>query len=80
MPVEIVPMSPQASELAKIGPKRETKYPFSKLEPGQSFTVPIAEANTSSLRVLCDRKSKDGKVFKMIVHDTPAVVEVARLA
>lgn len=82
MPFNIFQSSPQAIEEAKK-PKvvvGRQHYPFDKLEPGQSFAVPMAEANVKSLRVRCGQLSKDGKQFTLVVHKETNVVEVARIS
>jgi len=80
VPINIVPSSMAAQAIADKKKNSDSKYPFGELEVGQSFTVPIAEANVNSLRVMCSRKSKGGKSFTLVVHQDPPVVEVARLA
>jgi hypothetical protein len=76
MTIEIVSSSPKALEAAKAA----VRYPFDKLEVGQSFTVPAADCNVASLQAIASRKSKKGVKFKVIRHDDLAVVEVARIA
>lgn len=80
MTIEIVSSSPQAIEAAKQGTKGNPRYPFDKLEVGQSFTVPIADCNIASLQVITSRKSKKDKRFKMIRHDAMGLIEVARVS
>lgn len=78
MTIQIVASSPQAEEIRKnpnkpISTGQRTRYPFDKLEVGQSFTQPKAEAKIKSLRLIAARKSKDGKRFEIIEHDSPEV-------
>lgn len=84
MSIQIVASSPVAEELAKnpdaISKRKRTTYPFDKLEKGQSFTLPKEGANIKSLRTLASRKSVEGKSFTVIEHESPAVIEVARIA
>lgn len=82
MTIEIVESSPQALELAKQPNPRVggTSYPFDELKPGQSFRLKLSEAKLGSIQSLCSRKSKDGKVFRMVKHEEIDVLEVARLA
>ena len=85
MSIQIVASSPQAEEIRKnpnavVKTGLRTRYPFDKLEIGQSFTLPKAEANLKSIRLIASRKSKDGKRFEVLEHETPPVVEVARIA
>lgn len=84
MPIEIVPSSPVAVELAKKPNVKLTRieYPFDDLEIGTSFKLPKDEANIQSLRVICSRKNKKGpKQFALIEHDAtnPPCIEVARI-
>lgn len=76
---QIVTSSPKAAE---VGSKKNTKYPFSELEPGQSFIVGMADLNLKSLRTRATQMSVNGKKFVVIVHDdlSPIIVEVARTA
>lgn len=85
MSVQIVASSPQAEALANdpnavIAGQRRTIYPFNKLQKGQSFTVPKADAKIKSIRLIAKRKSVDGKQFAVIEHESPAVIEVARIS
>lgn len=85
MTIQIVASSPQAEELRKnpnaiVTQGQRTVYPFDKLEIGQSFTLPKAEAKIKSIKLIASRKSKDGKRFTVIEHESPAVVEVARIS
>ena len=81
MAFEIVESSPQALELAKQ-PKGSggNVYPFNDLQLGQSFRLKLSEAKVASIQSLCSRKSKDGKVFKLVKHEEIDVLEVARIA
>jgi hypothetical protein len=54
------------------------KYPFAVLERGQSFTIPLQEANIKSLQALCRTYSKEGKRFIVVLHEQAQLVEVAR--
>lgn len=76
--IEIVESSPQAIELANEN--KAKKYPFDELKVGQSFRLPLADANVASLRAVASRKSRKGASFKVIVHDASGLVEVARIA
>ena len=92
MAYPIVESSPQAK--AKIQPNasadvpaaepnehHRTKYPTDALNVGQSFTVPINEANEMSLRITASKRGKDsGKKFCVIKHAEYGCFEVARLA
>lgn len=92
MPYTIVECSPQAR--AKIKPNdgaevpaaepnehHRTKYPTDALKVGQSFTVPISEANEMSLRITASKRGKDtGKKFCVIKHADYQCFEVARIA
>ncbi|UVB02958.1 hypothetical protein PM396_gp35 [Xanthomonas phage vB_Xar_IVIA-DoCa1] len=58
-----------------------TKYPIDELNIGQSFTVPLAEANETSLRITAtNRGKKAGKKFCVIKHADYQCFEVARIA
>ena len=77
MSIKIVASSPAALELAKNPEAVKTKrvsYPFEDLEAGQSFTIPKADANVASLRVIASRKSQKDKKFVVIEHESPACV------
>lgn len=77
----IVKSSQLAVELgAKKTIHRNAVYPFDSLEVGDSFTVDKEENKLGSLRAVASRKSKDGKVFIVVIHTMPAVIEVARTA
>ena len=80
MSIEIVSSSPKALEAAKEATKGNPRYPFDKLEVGQSFTIPVAECNLASLQVIASRKSKKVKKFKILRHEDLGVIEVARIA
>lgn len=82
MTIEIVQSSPQAAELAKQPSARAgtSSYPFEQLAVGQSFTLKLSEAKVGSIQSLCSRKSRDGKVFKMVKHESTDILEVARIA
>lgn len=66
------PSSPEAlAEMNKArGKTGKTKYPFRKLNVGESFTIPAESLNKRSLTALCSRfgKSLDRK-FAMIIHN-----------
>lgn len=82
MTFQIVESSPEARELAQALQDKSAqskKYPFDELQPGQSFTMQLDDANVQSLRSLASRKSKKGLSFKVIVHEAMGVVEVARI-
>jgi len=80
--IEIVESSPQALELAQALQDKSAqskKYPFDDLKVGQSFRMPLADANIASLRAIASRKSRNGASFKVILHESTGVVEVARI-
>lgn len=57
-----------------------TKYPFSELKIGQCFTIPISEANESSLRLASTVQSKkQNKKFTVVKHAEQNCIEVARI-
>lgn len=65
---------------ASVNEHHRTKYPFDELTIGQSFTVPILEANESSMRLSATRKGKEtGKTFTVIKHRDFNCIEVARI-
>lgn len=83
MSYNITDSSPQAAEVAKKAPNVGTgakKYPFDKLNVGQSFSVPIDGANIKSLRTRASQKSVLGKRFVVVLHEGMGVIEVARVA
>lgn len=83
MTIEIVESSPLAKELAETVINKAiggSIYPFDKLEPGQSFKLKLSDAKLGSIQSLCSRKSRKGKVFKMIKHEAMDVLEVARIS
>ncbi|AMW36198.1 hypothetical protein [Xanthomonas phage XAJ2] len=81
---EIKEFSPLARQLSEEDNAPKTmpnkKYPFDELEIGKCFTIPLADANIKSLKVICARKSKDGKKFVALEHKAHEVVEIARLS
>lgn len=83
---EITHSSPQAMELAKTAADQQAKYPFDKLEVGQSFTCKLSECNWKSLRTCVyqrntrERANESGVEFKFIKHDALSLVEVARIS
>lgn len=91
MSYEVYESSPQAkarieSETDCFGleepqPNRRSKYPFGQLKIGQSFAVPITEANENSLRGGASNYGKKigGKKFTVIKHASHGVFEVARI-
>lgn len=81
MTYQIVQASQQALNKAEVS--NRSIYPFSQLEVGQSFLVPIAEVTEVNLRMAVSRqnKKKDGKNFTVVKHGEPHnVFEVARVA
>lgn len=92
MNYQIVECSPKARAKMKpnegvevpaeeVNEHHRTKYPTDALKVGQSFTVPIGEANEMSLRITASKRGKDtGKKFCVIKHAEYACFEVARLA
>lgn len=84
MEFEVKDMSPIAKEFKEDPAKGEAhkikqKYPFDGLDVGKCFTIPVADARLSSLRSIASRKSVEGKKFKVVVHESMGLVEVARL-
>lgn len=64
----------------EINTHHRTKYPIDQLHVGQSFTVPLAEANEASLRLTASKRGKDSKKrFCVIKHAEYACFEVARI-
>lgn len=86
MSFEIRHSSPQAIQAAADAQEAHGKYPFDKLEIGQSFTAAIKDCNWKSLRTCVyqrnsrERANKTGVEFKFIKHDDLGLVEVARIA
>lgn len=83
MTIEIVESSPAALQLAQALQDKSAnskKYPFDDLNVGQSFRMALADANVASLRAIASRKSRNGLSFKVIIHETSGVVEVARIS
>lgn len=90
MAFEITHSSPQAQQAAKEAAERaaeqQAKYPFDKLEVGQSFTCKLSECNWKSLRTSVyqrnsrERANATGVEFKFIKHDGLELAEVARIA
>lgn len=80
MSIQIVESSPAALAIIekKEFKKKDSIYPFNQLNVGQSFTVPMAECNLQSIRVIAGRKSKNDKMFTVVVHADLEIVEVAR--
>ncbi len=90
MAYEIFDASPQAK--AKIASYEDAsgvssnehhhiKYPFDELKIGQCFTIPIADANETSLRLTAsNRGKKTGKKFCVLKHKDFGCIEVARIA
>lgn len=80
MSYEIQQSSPELQQEATTKPRKQqthTPYPFAQLLEGQSFGVPRADANISSIRARCSQLSVNGKRYKAIVWDN--VIEVGRL-
>lgn len=76
--VSIVTSSP--TMLSKIAGK-SSKYPFEKLDVGQSFTVPVEDGVESSLRVQCSTYGKKhSKVFRCVKHKSQGLLEVGRIS
>lgn len=86
MTFEIMASSPQAQQAAKEAAEQQAKYPFDKLQPGQSFRAKLDEVNWKSLRTSVyqrnsrERANATGVEFKFIKHDDLKLVEVARIA
>ena len=80
MQIQIVPSSDKMKEDAPKELIRKEAYPFDLLEVGQSFTLQKEEANLASIRTIASRKSKNGKRFKVEIHEEYSLVEVGRLA
>jgi hypothetical protein len=51
------------------------KYPFDEIQCGQSFFIPLADANIGSLRSILSHKRE----FKMIIHYSKGWVEIGRV-
>jgi|WetSurMetagenome_2_1015567.scaffolds.fasta_scaffold104786_5 hypothetical protein len=83
MPIDIVETSAKAlqeSETKKPGAiVGKVIYPFLQLNTGQSFIVPISEANQKSLYMLCRYHSKHNKRFIMVKHKELNIIEIARI-
>ncbi len=70
----------EGAEVPADNNHRNVKYPFDSLNVGMCFTVPIAEANETSLRLTSCRKTKEGtKRFTVIKHKEHGCIEVARI-
>lgn len=86
MSFEITHSSPQAVAAAKEAEESQNKYPFDKLQVGQSFTAKLSEINWKSLRTSVyqrntrERAKESGVQFKFIKHDGLDLVEVARIS
>lgn len=92
MTYAIVECSPQARAKMKpnngepvapveVNTHHRSKYPIDQLHVGQSFTVPLAEGNETSLRITAtNRGKKSGKKFCVLKHADFGCFEVARLA
>jgi len=76
---EVLASNAGRAEAADVRKPRGS-YPFAKLNEGQSFAVPIGEANVHSLRTRCSQLSVEGKRFVVYVHEGVGLVEIARLA
>lgn len=83
MAVSIVESSPKVKEVKKNKQEqRGEMYPFEQLEVGQSFTVPLAECNWKSLRIIVykrNAKFKGEREFVFVKHDDLQLCEVARI-
>ena len=78
---KIAPNQGELSLSVEINTHHRSKYPIDQLQVGQSFTVPIAEANEASLRITASKRGKDTKKkFCVIKHPGFACFEVARIA
>jgi hypothetical protein len=87
MAIEITSSSPQALTHAQEALNVEAKYPFDKLQPGQSFTVPFKEcpkwkALRTNVYARNSRAAAKGTnvQFKFIKHDDLELIEVARIS
>lgn len=86
MSFEITNSSPQAQAAVKEAAEMQVKYPFDKLQVGQSFTAKLSECNWKSLRICVyqhnarQRANATGVEFKFIKHDELGLVEVARVS
>lgn len=77
---EIYPSSDKAKERALINRNAVEKYPFSKLEVGQSFQVGFKEILQQSLRNQASRVGRKlDRKFVVILHSEEAGYEVARI-
>lgn len=91
MSYEITASSPKAMSRIKVEveDKSDTfvsdnvlsKYPFSMLKIGESFTVPIKDSKEASLRITATAQGKkQNKKFTVIKHKDYDCIEVARIA
>jgi hypothetical protein len=82
MSYKIVEWSPEAHDLSQSSGSRiigREKYPWNKIEIGQSFTVPFDDANADSLRTYCYYQSKRlNKTFRFLKHEQFKLYEIAR--
>lgn len=66
-----------SSDFLTSRPGKKPKYPWEKLEIGQSF---IADSTLASMKTYCSAKSKEtGKRFRAVQH-SDGTVEVGRIA
>ena len=78
---KIKPEAEQSSAAVEVNTHHRTKYPVDQLHVGQSFAVPFAEANESSLRLTASNRGKaTGKKFCVIKHAGFGCFELARIA
>lgn len=76
---KIVDSSPQANDVEPTT-KFQSKYPWNGLTVGKSFTVPFADVKQATIVSYASRMAKKlGRKFKVIVHESNKLYEVARL-
>ena len=80
MSLQIGPSSCDLSKVVELPRTREGKYPFDRLEVGESFTAQIVDTNEKSLRACVIARNKKGvKKFVFVRHDDLGLLEVGRI-
>ena len=90
MSYKIQECSPKAKAKIQEGTKKKfdtfasehhkAKYPFSMLDVGECFTVPIDEVSELSLRIMASRNAKKlSRKFTVIKHAEYGIHEAARI-
>lgn len=78
-----LPPSPKMSELIvnpDAVPKSKYDLPFQLMLPGDTFTIPITDIQSNTLRVYAARASKKyGTKFVVITHKAEGLHEVGRV-